>query len=72
MHLAAAVGTRCVTIYSAQAPPGQWFPVGPGHLNLYPYEFFDPARARDPAYQRKAISSIRVADVLEAARSCLS
>ena len=71
MHLAAAVGTRCVTIYSAQSPPGQWFPFGEGHINLYPFPFFDPQRTSDPDYQRRAISSIRVDDVLEAVRRCL-
>lgn len=71
MHLAAAVGTRCVTIYSAQSPPGQWFPFGKGHINLYPFAFFDPQRTTDPGHQRQAISSIRVDDVLAAVRRCL-
>jgi ADP-heptose:LPS heptosyltransferase len=35
MHLAAAVGTRCVAIFSARNPPGQWFPLGTGHQVLY-------------------------------------
>ncbi len=35
MHLAAAVGTRCVAIFSARNPPGQWFPLGAGHEVLY-------------------------------------
>jgi ADP-heptose:LPS heptosyltransferase len=35
MHLAAAVGTKCVAIFSARNPPGQWFPRGLGHQVLY-------------------------------------
>jgi len=35
MHLAAAVGTPCVAIFSARNPPGQWFPLGQGHEVLY-------------------------------------
>jgi ADP-heptose:LPS heptosyltransferase len=28
MHLAAAVGTPCVAIFSARAQPGMWYPYG--------------------------------------------
>ena len=35
MHLAAAVGTRCVVIFSARNLPGRWFPFGAGHQVLY-------------------------------------
>jgi asparagine synthase (glutamine-hydrolysing) len=31
MHLAAAVGTRCVAIFSARDWPGRWYPYGKGH-----------------------------------------
>lgn len=34
MHLAAAVGTRCVGIFSAQDWPGRWEPYGDGHRVL--------------------------------------
>jgi ADP-heptose:LPS heptosyltransferase len=33
-HLAAAVGTRCVALYSARNNPGRWHPLGPGHVIL--------------------------------------
>ena len=72
MHLAAAVGTRCVAVYSAQSRPGQWFPRGEHHLNLYPHAFFDPDRLEDADYQRRAIASISVASVRDAVKSCLS
>jgi ADP-heptose:LPS heptosyltransferase len=32
MHLAAAVGTRCVAIFSARDWPGRWHPYGTDHL----------------------------------------
>src|SRR5262249_41595673 len=35
MHLAAAVNTPCVAIFSAQSPPGEWFPRGKNHRVLY-------------------------------------
>jgi heptosyltransferase-3 len=66
MHLAAAAGTRCVAIYSARCPPGQWFPLGADHENLYPLSFYDPARTTDGAWQREALASIRVEEVLAA------
>ena len=72
MHLAAAAGTRCVSIFSAQSPPGQWFPFGEGHLNLYPHGFYHPARAADLAYQCRAIATISVIEAAAAATSCLS
>lgn len=36
MHLAAAVGTQCVAVFSRRNPPGNWFPFGSGHKILYP------------------------------------
>ena len=36
MHLAAAVGTQCVAIFSRHAKPGCWFPFGKQHIVLYP------------------------------------
>jgi heptosyltransferase-3 len=35
MHLAAAVGTRCVAIFSGRGKPKRWFPYGRGHRVLY-------------------------------------
>lgn len=34
MHLAAAVGTPCVAIFSARQPPESWHPYGSGHVVL--------------------------------------
>jgi heptosyltransferase-3 len=35
MHMAAAVGTRCVAVFSARNRPAVWFPWGSGHEILY-------------------------------------
>lgn len=35
MHLASAVGTPCVAIFSARNKPGQWFPARSGHKIFY-------------------------------------
>ena len=35
MHLAAAVGTRCVAIFAARNIPRVWFPHGDGHRVIY-------------------------------------
>lgn len=35
MHLAAAVGTPCVAIFSARNWPGEWFPYGDAHQVIY-------------------------------------
>ncbi len=34
MHLAAAVGTPCVAIFSSRDQPGKWHPAGPAHVVL--------------------------------------
>jgi heptosyltransferase III len=60
MHLAAAMGTPCIAIFSRHRPPGQWFPFGCGHRVFY------PERAGE------TIASIRPEEVAEAALSALS
>jgi heptosyltransferase-3 len=71
MHLAAAAGAQCVAVYSVRCPPGQWFPLGPGHTNLYPLSFFDPARITEPNWQQQALASIRVEAVRAAVAATL-
>ena len=36
MHLAGAVGTRCIAVFSNKDPPGKWFPFGNGHIIIRP------------------------------------
>jgi heptosyltransferase-3 len=55
MHLAASVGTRCIAVFSAQSPPGQWYPAGNHHVVFFP-----------PAAQ-PSISAISPDDVISAA-----
>ena len=61
-----------VLVHSANARPGIWFPVGDGHVNLYPEAFDDPARAFDPAHQQAALASITVDAVISAVESKLA
>lgn len=60
MHLAAAVGTRCVAVFSPKDPPGMWFPVGSHHRILYP-----PPGA-------VSIQAVRPRDVIEAVTRMLA
>src|SRR6185437_9201364 len=48
MHLAAAVGTRCVAIFSPKNRPGEWYPFGDRHKILYPSRGADSIRAIPP------------------------
>jgi lipopolysaccharide heptosyltransferase III len=47
MHLAAAVGTPCVAIFSGQAPRGQWFPRGGENAILLPEKLCADCHATD-------------------------
>jgi heptosyltransferase III len=49
MHLAAAVGTRCVAVFSKAAAPGRWFPFGTGHIVFYPFGPDETIRSISPA-----------------------
>jgi len=66
MHLAAAAGTQCVAIFALRNPPGQWFPLGPGHSIFYPRLPFDRSRTDDVEYQQRAISTISISEVADA------
>lgn len=63
MHLAAAVGTPAVAVFSRKNKPGIWFPCGPGHTPLYPAEgaAIEPAMlvaaARDTLMRRAGAES---------------
>jgi heptosyltransferase-3 len=35
MHLAAAMGVRCIGLFGPNNPPGKWHPYGAGHLPLH-------------------------------------
>lgn len=64
MHLASAVGTRCVAIFSSRNLPGQWFPFGHEHRVLY---HRTPCQGCQldvcDAYDKQCIRSITVDEV---------
>lgn len=72
IHLASSVGTRCVGIYSARNPPGEWFPFGVGHRVLYHQTHcYGCKLAHCALYDKKCIKSITVAEVLDAVVAAL-
>ncbi|MDE2464398.1 MAG: glycosyltransferase family 9 protein [Alphaproteobacteria bacterium] len=67
MHLAAAVGTRCVAIFASNYRPGEWFPHGQGHHVLYTRIACEGCRLDVCVEKNKAcIRSISVAAVEQA------
>ena len=73
MHLAAAVGTRCVAIFAALNLPRQWFPYGPGHRVVYHRVECAGCNLEFCIEQKKkCILSITVSEVLEAIHKAMS
>lgn len=73
MHLAAAVGTRCVAIFSARDKRGVWEPYGGGHVILrkeVPCAGCQLAVCEKEAL--KCLTSISVEEVFHACRSALA
>lgn len=72
MHLAAAVGTRCVAIFAARNLPRQWFPYGPGHRVLYHRVECAGCGLETCIEQRKkCLLSITVDEVMHAIRDAM-
>jgi ADP-heptose:LPS heptosyltransferase len=72
MHLAAAVGTPCVAVFSAQNKPGEWFPHGSQHAVLYhKTDCYGCRLATCPLSEKICMTSITVEEVLTAARTQL-
>lgn len=71
MHLAAAVGTHCVGIFSARDFPGRWHPYGNGHTVLR--NNYVPCRLcfRTKCETMQCINSITVEQVVSACRGYL-
>lgn len=66
MHLASAVGTPCVAIFSARNLPGQWFPARPGHTVIYhKTDCFGCMLETCVAERKRCILSITVDEVFE-------
>jgi len=58
MHLAAAVGTRCVAVFSNKDAPGWWSPCGANHVILRPPSRTDPIQAVDASRVIGAVSRV--------------
>ena len=72
MHLAAAVGTRCVAIFAARNIPRQWFPFGPDHRVLYhPVECMGCGLETCVVQKKKCILSITVDETLAEVRAAV-
>ena len=72
MHLAAAMGTTCVAIFSARNKPGVWFPYGENHHVFYHQtECYGCALDVCAHEAKKCITSITVEEVEEAVQSVL-
>jgi heptosyltransferase-3 len=72
MHLAAAVGTRCVAVFAARNIPRVWFPRG--ECNHVVYHAVDCMGCRIETCiveRKKCISSISVGEMVNAVRSML-
>ncbi|MDD5035766.1 MAG: glycosyltransferase family 9 protein [Methylococcaceae bacterium] len=73
MHLASAVGTPCIAIFSGHNKPGEWFPCGEGHSILFHQtECFGCFLDYCERYDKKCIKAITVDDVLRATQEMLS
>jgi len=72
MHLASAVGTPCVAIFSARNLPGQWFPARPGHSVIYhKTDCFGCMLETCIAERKRCIMSITVDEVFDAVMQSL-
>ncbi len=73
MHLAAAMGTQCVAIFSGRCKPGIWFPFGEHHEVLYhKTDCFGCNLEVCEKFQKKCIRSITVYEVVKATKLMLS
>jgi len=72
MHLAAAVETPCVAIFSARNKPGKWFPTGRRHQMIYHrVDCWGCGLETCTVEGKKCILSITVDEVAAAVRSIL-
>ncbi len=73
MHLAAAVGTRCIAIFSSRENPGRWDPHGSGHIVLRRHIPCEGC-LRTECFQEAApcILKITVEEVLDASKKIIA
>ena len=73
MHLAAAMQTPCVAIFSARKPPGIWFPFGRQHQVLFHQVDCENCELETCLIeQKKCILSITVSEVFDRVASILA
>jgi ADP-heptose:LPS heptosyltransferase len=71
-HLAAAVGTRCVAIFSQRNQRRRWYPHGTQHLVLEGSVECHTCLLDSCPYDNRCIKQITVEQVLAAARTSLA
>lgn len=73
MHLAAAMGTRCVAVFSARQQPRIWFPYGDGHRVIFHHMPCEGCRLeRCVEFQKQCITSVRVEEMYTAVSTALN
>ncbi|MBX3282184.1 MAG: hypothetical protein KF756_06865 [Acidobacteria bacterium] len=72
MHLAAAVGVRCVAIFAAIDYPGRWPPFGSGHKVFRRSVECEGCHTPDCFNANKCLREVLVDEVVEASREILS
>lgn len=72
MHLAAAVGTQCVAIFSSHNYAGQWYPWGKGHVVLRGEADCGPCFLMECPKDNLCINSVTPSDVVTAINKLLS
>ncbi|HLX37578.1 MAG TPA: glycosyltransferase family 9 protein, partial [Candidatus Binataceae bacterium] len=70
-HLAAAVGTRCVAIFSQRNPRRRWYPHGRGHIVLEGEVECHTCLLDTCPFDNRCMKQISTAQVLDAADSIL-
>jgi hypothetical protein len=71
-HLAAAVGIRCVGIFSARDFPGSWYPYGPDHLVLRAKVACEGCKLIGCHHDLACLKLISVGDVVKACDKALN
>jgi lipopolysaccharide heptosyltransferase III len=73
MHLAAAVGTQCIAIFSARNFPGEWHPYGPNHIVLKANVACEACKLSECLkYDLACLKLISVGDVINACERALN
>lgn len=72
MHLAAAVGVRCVAIFAAIDYPGRWSPFGTGHKIFRRSVECEGCHTPNCFNNNKCLREVTVEEVIEAASAILS